>query len=372
MESKALRKLAPHCHSLAAASTRTTAFLAARARPGIVVPPGKEHHFLAHLPIHLLFTYNSASSSLLSAFRRWGIRTLGQLSNLPEKDLQARIGAEGIRLYKMARGEDTDFLNPYAHKPVFEERKVLDWELNSLDHILFFLKVMLERLCQRLRNHGLAAESLVMNLTLSDKTSSIRKIRLASPLRDTKSLLLLVRLNLRENLILKPVVEISVKAEPAQIRFAQASMLKPEGARSTATFIQTLAQIEALVGKENVGRPFLLDTHCPDGIGMEPFPAHLENPGPESNQSSIRTEVLSLAPPECLLLLRRIRFSLPVLIQPKQIVSQAGPWRLTGGWWRESTGWGHDEWDLELVNGVVCRICWSHHMKRWYLQGIYD
>ena len=51
------------------------------------------------------------------------------------------------------------------------------------------------------------------------------------------------------------------------------------------------------------------------------------------------------------------------------IVAGAGPWRSSGEWWTEQP-WIHDEWDVELGDGTLCRL--AHDGSAWWLEGIYD
>ena len=158
------------------ASTRTTALLASLARPGSIVPKGRERSFLAPLPVQLLRGFGLVGKQERKIFLtlvRWGIRTLGQLALLPEADLTARLGTAGIRLQQMACGQDIVPARPYSPPPRFEESEELDWSLDSLEPLTFLLGRLLDRLCRRLRDHGKAAETL----------------RVVLPLRDAKTLL---------------------------------------------------------------------------------------------------------------------------------------------------------------------------------------
>src|SRR5262245_32713249 len=107
---------------IAIASTTTTAILLAHARAGLtVIPDGEGARALAPLPLTLLETYEALSRRSLMAdrqspiddgrspiadLRRWGLRTLGDLAALPAADLSARLGQDGLRWQKWARGED--------------------------------------------------------------------------------------------------------------------------------------------------------------------------------------------------------------------------------------------------------------------------
>ena len=74
------------------ASTRTAAFLAARFRSGSTVPAGKEREFSATFPIQPLFPYSGTHPDLFKVLDHWGIRTMGQLADLPERELSLRLG----------------------------------------------------------------------------------------------------------------------------------------------------------------------------------------------------------------------------------------------------------------------------------------
>ena len=95
----------------ALAFSRAAALVLARARPGLtVVPAGGERAALAPLPLDLL----GIGAERLLLFRRWGLRTIGDLARLPPVSLAARFGPEGPRLARLARGEDEGAPRPHA------------------------------------------------------------------------------------------------------------------------------------------------------------------------------------------------------------------------------------------------------------------
>jgi protein ImuB len=65
------------------------------------IAPGNEGPALAPLPLKVL----DISSEHAETFALWGVRTLGAMAALPEKELISRIGQEGRRLRQLARGE---------------------------------------------------------------------------------------------------------------------------------------------------------------------------------------------------------------------------------------------------------------------------
>ena len=52
------------------------------------------------------------------------------------------------------------------------------------------------------------------------------------------------------------------------------------------------------------------------------------------------------------------------------VVLAAGPWRTSGGWWDQA--WDHDEWDVSLETGVVCRVSQDRASKTWVVEGVLD
>lgn len=62
-----------------------------------------------------------------------------------------------------------------------------------------------------------------------------------------------------------------------------------------------------------------------------------------------------------------------------KIVRKAGPWRVTGDWWRADS-WARDEWDVAvetrgLANKplqVLYRIYRELRNGTWFVDGVYD
>lgn len=52
------------------------------------------------------------------------------------------------------------------------------------------------------------------------------------------------------------------------------------------------------------------------------------------------------------------------------VTAAAGPWRTSGGWWREA--WDRDEWDVALDTGVTCRLAQDRGTGKWVVDGILD
>ncbi len=54
-----------------------------------------------------------------------------------------------------------------------------------------------------------------------------------------------------------------------------------------------------------------------------------------------------------------------------RVVTLAGPWRLTGEWWRDSS-FARDYYDTELSDGGIYRIYHERESGGWFADGVYD
>ncbi|RPJ84943.1 MAG: hypothetical protein EHM18_11225, partial [Acidobacteria bacterium] len=345
-----LEKFSPSLQ-VAGAATRSAALIAARMSPGTWVPQGKDAEFLAPLPVALLqlLDDNPQLPDFLITFSRWGVRSLGDLAALPEKELMARLGQPAVRLQRLARGED---LKPFqaelpGHR--FEAAVDLEYGLDSLEPLSFILAGLLDPLCNELQACNLATDSVELELKLENGVVSQRKLQLAFPLSHSKTILALTRLELQSQAEKARITGALIRLNPVPPRIWQHSLFEPL-APAPEKLARTLGRLGAIVGKENLGSPVLLDTRRPDAFRLDPF-APTKTRAPASKDTNRPA-------------LRRFRPPFPARIRPEQTVNWAGPWRTSGEWWAE-TAWNHDEWDVEFVNGTIYRVFFDQKRRGW-------
>src|SRR5262249_42182633 len=106
------------------AGSRAGSRFAARSGESItIIPPGGDARKLGPAPLALL----DLDPHTAARFGRWGIRTLGELADLPSRGLAERLGDEGSRLQRLARGEDATPLRLWTPPPIFEESAECLW-----------------------------------------------------------------------------------------------------------------------------------------------------------------------------------------------------------------------------------------------------
>ncbi len=362
--------------SVAIASTRTAARLAAAVNPLVVIPSGREVDILSPLPIALL----APSDDLSAVLSRWGIHTLGDLAALPDTALIERLGQEGRALQRRARGEDIDPFIPYRAHTAVEEAIDLEWPIENVEALSFVLSGVLDRLVARLVARGWALGAIHLALGLVDRSCQEFPLSLASPLTDGRAVLPLLVQAVRSSPPSAAIERVTARADPAVVRLTQASLFFSLLA-SPERLGATLARLEALVGRESVGSPAPLDTHRPDAFTVNPFGTRLSVGVEATPRPPCGRPVESSAP-----ILRRFRPPLTVDMEtaedgtPVRILGgpwkslvrvAAGPWRSSGEWWGE-TAWQRQEWDAELASGLVARLVYDLTKGTWCVEGIYD
>ena len=141
----------------------------------VVIDAGPEAEALSGLPIGVL----AMEEGHAEVFSLWGIRTLGELAALPERELVARLGQEGRRLRAMARGEAAHLFVPVEAESRLEERMELETPVELMESLLFGIGAMLEQLVVRASARVLALASVTVAMGLEGGGTHERTVRLA-------------------------------------------------------------------------------------------------------------------------------------------------------------------------------------------------
>jgi protein ImuB len=282
--------------NIAVAANPDTALLAARGFPGVtLIPEGHEAERLGDLPVDVLLECFSSDANEATrwteTFDCWGIRKLRALAALPEVPVSERLGQQGVRLQKLARGTTPRNLRVWEPQLIFAESVELEYPIVLLEPLAFLLNRMLEQVCARLRARALAAQELHLELQLAapqandcasfDETRTriftgkiaqkfTRSVCLPTPMLDTKVFLNLLQLDLQAHPPGAPIVKIDLSVQPARPRSLQSGLFQPVFPEPEKLEL-TLARIAGIVGEGRAGSVELLDTHREDAFAMRHF-----------------------------------------------------------------------------------------------------
>jgi protein ImuB len=407
-----------HLH-IAIASTITAAILLAHSRAGLVIiPPGGEAAALAPLPLAALDAYAAVvhqpfdrSSPIADLpFRRWGLRTLGDLAAIPPADLSERLGQPGVLWHRWACGEDARPLVPAGVDERFEESLDLEWPIDDLEPLSFVIARLCDSLCERLERRDRGAVGLRVTLTLVTKAVHARSLELPAPMRDTRVLRMLALVDLESNPPPAAIDRVTIGVDVTEGRVLQFGLFARALPAERLTTL--LARLGALMGSDRVGAPALVDSYRPGAFAMatfEPSASGVSASGPDVTVCHV---------------LRRFRSPIPARVtleqgRPVRVITDRrgisggtvehcnGPWRSSGDWWAPcavaahgtdgwapgaaaahgTDGWARcaaavrdrkrrwycDEWDVRLNDGVSYRISQAREgHSQWFVDGILD
>jgi protein ImuB len=331
------------------------------------VKPGSERDFLRDLPLSVAEPPIRVAEILAG----WGVRTLGDMTALTKADVTQRLGPEGLALWERASGEVMRPLRLLIPAPTFVAEMTLEYEIETLEPLLFVLRRFIDRLALDLRNAGFVAGELVLGLILADETAHTRVFRLPEPTAREESLFRVLHTHLESLHTAATVRGVSLECRPVRPLTRQQGLFE-NALRDPHGFAETLARVSALVGANRVGTPQRDNTHRPDAVTLS-APAAVVAP-PEARELHPRRG----------LPLRRYRPAFAATVELNGVVPAfvwtvpvrgvvtgvRGPWRGSGEWWDAVRWWRREEWDVELDTGGVYRLL--HEPDGWFLEGEYD
>ncbi len=345
-----------------------------RGRSGTsVLQHGDERNAISPLPISVL----NLSVEQRETLELWGIRTLGSLAALPEKELIARLGQDGKRLRQLAAGEHSHLLQPLEEEPELEEAVEFDIGLESLDSVMFVVSPMLQQLVARAASRALALVAVTITCALEDGKQYVRTIRSALPTIDEASLLRLLHLDLIANPAPSAVRGIRLYAEVEKPNRAQLGLFAPQFPEPMRLEV-TLARLAAVVGSEGrVGAPELRDSHEREAFRIQRFVAP-ENACASKSAIPFRFSALRILRPPETVFVKVVQERPRIFVfqeRQYQVLEAYGPWAASGAWWKPEH-WVFQQWDViaQAQNGIrlFCQI--AHDLKRqqWQMEALYD
>jgi protein ImuB len=235
-------------------------------------------------------------------------------------------------------------------------------------------------------------------------------------MRNAKTLLKLLRLQLQGDPPAAPIQKIYMTAEEAAPRVAQNGLFVPCGPDPEKLEV-TIARLGKLVGEGNVGCAELVDNHRPESFRVARFVvASEQNKQRRKSGSKVKEDS---EPRAAVTGLRVTRPAQPVRVELRneqpvrvylqgmrgEVVAASGPWRSSGDWWQEDA-WQQEEWDLEIefsspsivgaqhavpasrreksqqqqsnkhsgttLQRGLYRIYYDALQQQWFLRGVYD
>lgn len=168
--------------SVGVAPTKSLAKLASRAaKPdGVhVVPVGGVAAFLDPLPVGEVWGVGEKTGAQLA---RLGIRTVGELAQVPESTLRATVGRAGAaHLAAMASGRDARRVDPHVSERSCGAERTFETDTSDPAALRRHLLDLAVRTAERLRASGTAARTVAIKVRSSDFRTVSRSVTLDTP-----------------------------------------------------------------------------------------------------------------------------------------------------------------------------------------------
>jgi hypothetical protein len=344
----------------------------------IEIPPGSERDYLAQHPVGVLEP-SLALSSLLDGI---GVESCGDLAKLDLESVEVRCGAEGARLWRLSRADDSRRI--FTSIPRALPSASLDWvdyTLKETERLVFIINALIGNITTELTARGQCAREMTMIFSLANRESFEHLVRPARSTASHKAWMRLIRTHLERITLPDGVVGITIRVESVTGEVERQGDIFDRGFATARAAEETIAQLlddqgAVVVTPRSTQHP-LIDRRT-EWVSQEPSQA--------SARIQLREGVVkaTAAPSLTLQLLpeprriavttkRRRDHQMPLQYRDKQwmtILSAAGPDRVSGGQWTES--YAREYFRCVTDDGMMVWLYRDARCDEWYLHGWWD
>ncbi|HUG01146.1 MAG TPA: hypothetical protein VML95_04750 [Longimicrobiales bacterium] len=340
-----------------------------------IVPPGADRAFVAEAPVALL----EPPPSLLALLEGTGLLTCGALAVLSREAVEVRLGAQGARLWRLARADDPRRL--FQRIPPLRPHASIDfveYVITDPARLVFAANALITPICEELVQRGEHARSMTLSLPLANGRTWSRALRPGRPTASREIWLRLIRSRLERLSVPDAVNGVAVEVgatEPASVRQGD---LFDRGFGSASAVEAALSRLigelgEVVVRPENDAHP--LAERRTSWRTRDPIEIADNRDRPTPPEAFAETPLTLQLLPEP----REVRVDLDAG-RPhryhdrtgwRSLTVVAGPDRMSGGWW-EDDAYAREYYRCVTGDGVLVWIYRDASRDRWLLQGWWD
>jgi hypothetical protein len=221
--------------------------------------PQSSPQSLGSLPVSVLEP-DPALATLLDGI---GVETCGELAALESESVEVRLGAEGVRLWKLARGDDDRLIfTPLPRELPHASLEWNDYTLTDTERLLFSVNALLGTVCEKLVERGSLSREMMLDLALANGATLTNAVRSGRPTASRKTWLRLMRTLLERMVLPAGVVGLTLRAATVVTDVGQQGDLFDRGfatAAATEAALASLAEEQGnvVVVPENTAHPLV-------------------------------------------------------------------------------------------------------------------
>jgi hypothetical protein len=344
----------------------------------IDIPSASERDYLARFPIGVLEP-SLALSTLLDGI---GIESCADLARLDLESVEVRFGAEGARLWRLSRADDSRRI--FTSMPRSLPSASLDWvdyTLKDPERLVFIINALVGNITTELASRGQCAREMTMTFSLANRETFEHLVRPARSTASHKAWMRLLRTHLERITLPDGVVGITMRVESVTGEVERQGDIFDRGFGTARAAEETIAQLlddqgAVVVTPRNTQHP-LIDRRT-EWISQEPAQAsariQLREKAVKATAAPRLTLQLLPEPRRIAVTTKRRRdHEMPVQYRDKEwttLVSAAGPDRVSGGQWSEP--YAREYFRCVTDDGTMVWLYRDARDDSWYVHGWWD
>ena len=224
----------------------------------VVLPPDKVTDFLSPLPVSRIWGVGAKGEKRLHDM---GIRTIGQIAAMPEKELSERLGEVGRHIWQLANGRDDRTVVADREAKSISTETTFAHDIGDRAILRVWLLDLVDHLASRLRREGIWTRTIDVKIRSSDFRTVTRSTTLSEATNLTnviwKAAADLFDRSLKSDLL--PVRLLGVGATKLTREAIAQRGLFDESPRRQEALDETIDTIRAKFGTGSIQRGLLLD-----------------------------------------------------------------------------------------------------------------
>jgi protein ImuB len=327
---------------------------------------------IAQLPLKLICN----DERLLTLLDGVGIRTCGDYAQLDREAVEVRFGADAVLLWQFSRGEDERrVFTTSPSERLHASTDFIDYVVTDPERLIFVANALFTTVCDQLRARGEHARRIRMTLSLANRMSWQRTIRPARPTASRAVWLRLTRALLEKLTVPDSVTGVLIEVEATEAASAVQGDLFDAGFATAAALDSAVSRLIEMQG-QIVVKPVTSQHPLAEkrtAWETDALTAKLSDLAATTAPPELRLQLLP-EPREILVeTVQRRDHLIPVRYRDgdwREIVTAAGPDRISGGKWEES--YAREYFRSVTVEGSLVWIYRDARSDRWFIQGYWD
>ncbi len=365
----------------AVASTPIAAEIAARhsQQSMTYVRDGYDRDLIATYPVAVL----SPSPQLANLFDGTGVESCRDLARITHEEVEVRFGAEGVKLWRLARADDRRVI--FSSIPRALPESSLEWTdyaIRRAERLVFVINALFGNVCEALKERGEGALAVTLSFALANRTVLEHSMRAARPTASQNAWMRLVRLEIESIVFPDAVTGITLRVESSSTSGARQGDVFDRGFGTAAAAEEALSQLmddqgSIAVEPENTSHPLMEQRTAWTSLAPARVMENAERYAASLAKSASTALTLQLLPEPrriSVATVKRRDDEVPRSFRDggtvRNITRVAGPDRVSGGEWHEP--YAREYFRCVVEDGGLVWLYREMKSERWFLHGWWD